>query len=50
VAVEIAKPPTPGAAPSRYVPSIARAKSELGLELKVSLEEAVRRTLAFHRG
>jgi dTDP-glucose 4,6-dehydratase len=50
VAVEIAKPPTPGAAPSRYVPSIARAKSELGLELKVSLEEAVRRTIAFHRG
>lgn len=49
VPVEIAKAPTPGAAPSRYVPSIARAKTELGLELKVSLEEAIRRTLAFHR-
>lgn len=49
VPVEIAKAPTPGAAPSRYVPSIARAKTELGLEPKVNLEEAIRRTIAFHR-
>lgn len=49
VAVEIAKAPTPGAVPSRYVPSIDRARKELGLELKVPLDEAIRRTIAFHR-
>lgn len=34
--------PTPGAGPSVYVPSIARARSELGLEVKVALEDAIR--------
>lgn len=34
--------PTIGAKPSVYVPVIDRARSELGLEVKVSLEDAVR--------
>lgn len=48
VAVEIAQTPTPGAPISRYVPSIERAK-KLGLSVTVPLEEAIRRTIAFHR-
>ena len=34
--------PTPGAKPSVYVPSIARARSELRIDVKVGLEDAVR--------
>ena len=34
--------PEPGARTSAYLPSIARAREELGLEVKVSLEEAIR--------
>ena len=36
------KPPTPGARPSVYVPSIVRARSELRLDVKVRLEDAIR--------
>jgi dTDP-glucose 4,6-dehydratase len=32
-----------------YLPNIARAKTELGLQVTVPLREAIRRTLAFHR-
>jgi nucleoside-diphosphate-sugar epimerase len=34
----------PGKAPERYVPSTARARSELGLTAGVALDEAIRRT------
>lgn len=34
--------PVPGAKPSVYVPNIDRARSELGLEVKVALEDAIR--------
>jgi dTDP-glucose 4,6-dehydratase len=34
--------PIAGAVPSAYVPSIVRAREELGLEIKVALEEAIR--------
>jgi dTDP-glucose 4,6-dehydratase len=36
--------------PDRYVPSIARAQSELGLTLHIDLNDAIRRTLAWHLG
>ncbi len=35
--------------PQRYVPDVSRAGSELGLEVKTSLEEALRLTLEYHR-
>ena len=38
--------PEPGAKPSVYVPDIGRAQSELGLLVSVSLDEAIRRTVA----
>lgn len=41
--------PNPKMSPSRYVPSIERAKAELGLILRCPLDEAIRRTLAWHR-
>ena len=47
--VEIARPPVAGAPPVRYVPSIARIGAELGLKPTVSLEEGIRRTIAWHR-
>jgi len=43
-----ARPPT-GQAPQRYVPDINRARRELGLEVWTPLDEAVRKTLAFHQ-
>lgn len=35
--------------PSRYVPSVCRATSELGLVQNVLLEDAIRRTFMFHQ-
>lgn len=49
VPVEIARAPVPGAAPARYVPATRRAADELGLAPRVPLDEAIRRTLAWHR-
>ena len=37
-----------GAPPARYVPDISRAKSELGLNVNIDLEAAIRRTIAFY--
>jgi dTDP-glucose 4,6-dehydratase len=36
-------------APSRHVPAVDRAREELGLRQRVSLAEAIDRTLAWHR-
>jgi nucleoside-diphosphate-sugar epimerase len=47
--VEIARTPVPGQAPERYVPSTRRAERELGLRPWIDLEEAIRRTIAWHR-
>jgi dTDP-glucose 4,6-dehydratase len=44
--VQTARQAVPGQAPQRYVPSIRRAREELGLEVWINLEEALRRTLA----
>ncbi len=43
VAVEVRGTPVPGARPSRYVPSVARARSELGLVPAVPRAESVAR-------
>ncbi len=45
--VQVAQPP--GALPSQYVPSTLRARSELGLDAWISLDEGIRRTAAWHR-
>jgi dTDP-glucose 4,6-dehydratase len=47
-AIQVAGVPAPGSAPSRYVPSINRARQLLGLEQKVNLEESIRRTAAWY--
>ena len=46
--IQVAGSPVPGAAPSRYVPSVNRAKQLLGLKQTVSLEESIRRTAAWY--
>jgi len=46
--VEIAREPVPGAEPSRYVPSVERARVELGLRPLIPLQEGVRRMLAWN--
>jgi dTDP-glucose 4,6-dehydratase len=47
VQVKIAKPAATGL-PERYVPSIEKARKELGLAPWISLEEGVQRTLQWH--
>lgn len=49
-AVEVAREPIAGAAPSRYVPSNARAIAELGLAEHIDLKTAIQRTAASARG
>ena len=46
--VVIRKQPTQNSHAERYVPDVARAKSELGLTVWVDLEEAIRRTVRHH--
>ena len=50
VPVTLARPPEPGALPSRYVPAVTRIPAGLGLRPTVGLEEAIVRTLRWHRG
>lgn len=44
-----AQPPAPDSIPHRYVPSTARARTELGLHQTVSLTQALERTAAWQR-
>lgn len=37
-----------GAPPARYVPNIDRAKTELNLQVNISLDEAIEKTIAFN--
>ncbi|MFO0735174.1 MAG: NAD(P)-dependent oxidoreductase [Labilithrix sp.] len=48
VEVHVAKQAPPNHVPSRYVPNVDRARA-LGLGLTVDLDEAIRRTIQFHR-
>ncbi len=45
--VQVANQPVAGAAPARYVPSVERAATLLGLRATVSLEDTIRRTFAW---
>ena len=49
VDVRIARQPGHGRPADRYVPSVERARSELGLRQTIDLDEAVRKTLRWHR-
>jgi nucleoside-diphosphate-sugar epimerase len=46
--IQIDGTPSPSAPLNSYVPSVERARHELGLEVKVPLAEALRRTAAWH--
>lgn len=48
--VKIMQPARPGSPGSRYVPAVARAGAELGLEVRVPLQEAIRKTAAWYAG
>lgn len=48
VRVEISKKPILGKPAERYVPSIERARKELGLQQRVSLVEAIQKTKEWH--
>lgn len=49
VDVEVRGTPRPGTPAARYVPDVHRAETELGLRITVGLDEAIARTLAWHR-
>lgn len=48
--VEIAKQAVPGAPPQRYVPSVERARAELGLRPRIGLADAIGRSYAWSQG
>jgi nucleoside-diphosphate-sugar epimerase len=45
----VAHPPTPGRPHARYVPSTARATTELGLRSPIDFDQALVRTVEWHR-
>ena len=48
--VRIARRPAAGQVAQRYVPSTRRARTELGLDEWIGLEDAIRRSLKWHTG
>lgn len=49
IEIKIAKQPPPGRPAERYVPSVQRAATELGLTQTVELDDAIARTIRWHR-
>jgi nucleoside-diphosphate-sugar epimerase len=49
-AIRVGQKAVPGAVPLRYVPSVDRAREQLGLSPTVGLEECIRRTANWHAG
>lgn len=49
VTVQIAEQASPDMPRQAYVPNIERARTHLGLEVKVSLDQAITKTLRWHR-
>jgi len=47
--VQIARKPDPARPLARYVPAIDRANVELGLQVRIPLVEAIRRTAIWHK-
>lgn len=47
--VQVARQAVPGAPVQRYLPDLQRAGNELGLRPAIGLDEAIRRTAAWHR-
>jgi nucleoside-diphosphate-sugar epimerase len=47
--VNIARTPAPGAVPERYIPSTVRAQRQLGLRQRISLQEAIAKTIIWHK-
>ena len=47
--IVVHRQPVPGAPTARYVPSIDKARTQLGLEVRIDLREAIRRTLEWYR-
>jgi dTDP-glucose 4,6-dehydratase len=47
--IEIAQSPKPGVPPARYVPCVNRAREELGLRVRIPLDEAIRRMFDWYR-
>jgi nucleoside-diphosphate-sugar epimerase len=45
----VARPPTPGVPPPRYVPSTSRARTELGLRCPIDFDQALARTVRWHQ-
>ena len=43
--VRVARAATPGQAPSRYVPEVAKARCDLGLEVLIDLTTSVQKTV-----
>jgi dTDP-glucose 4,6-dehydratase len=49
IAIRLGRSPVLGKVPTRYVPSVARAKKLLGIHETIALQDAIQRTAAWYR-